>query len=230
MMASGAYPVGYRFHPTDLELVAYYLHNRVAMADQFHSSPILDCPDFYGKNAPWLIWDRFRAQSNNMKEEETLYFFTHRKKLNPKAKKFDRKVGSGTWSAQYSKNVVAADNSVVGIKREFRYEGGSDPHQNGAWLMQEYEITSHNDLVLCTLRKNPRKLPPPTCPAPLNHQSHIVSSTNNSIIDCPYDTSHMYFDREVEAFFGLTTDDLNDDDYNCQFSSSEVQAFLACLD
>ncbi|PRQ56268.1 putative transcription factor NAM family [Rosa chinensis] len=159
-MASGAYPVGYRFHPTDLELVAYYLHNRVAMVDQFRSSPILDCPDFYGKNEPWLIWDMFRAQSNNMKEEETLYFFTHRKKLNPKAKKFDRKVGSGTWSAQYSKNVVAADDSVVGIKREFRYEGGSDPHQNGAWLMQEYEITSHNDLVLCTLRKNPRKLPP----------------------------------------------------------------------
>ncbi|XP_024171949.1 NAC domain-containing protein 101-like [Rosa chinensis] len=177
-MASGAYPVGYRFHPTDLELVAYYLHNRVAMVDQFRSSPILDCPDFYGKNEPWLIWDMFRAQSNNMKEEETLYFFTHRKKLNPKAKKFDRKVGLGTWSAQYSKNVVAADDdSVIGIKREFRYEGGSDPHQNGAWLMQGYQITSH-----------------------------------------------------IEEFFGLTTDDIYDDDDDRQFSSSQIQAFLACLD
>ncbi|XP_024156105.1 NAC domain-containing protein 101-like [Rosa chinensis] len=137
-MESGAYPVGYRFHPTDLELVAYYLHNWVAMVDQFRLSPIFDFPDFYGKNEPCLIWDMFHAQSNSTmkeEEEEPLYFFTHHKKLNPKAKKFDRKVGSGTWSAQYSKNVVAADDSVVGLKREFWYEGGSDPHQNGAWLM-----------------------------------------------------------------------------------------------
>ncbi|XP_061999032.1 NAC domain-containing protein 101-like [Rosa rugosa] len=211
-MASGAYLVGYRFHPTDLELVAYYLHNRAAMVDQFRSSPIFDFPNFYGQNEPWLIWDMFCAQSNSTmkeEEEEPLYFFTHRKKLNPKAKKFDRKVGSGTWSAQYSKNVVAADDdSVIGIKREFRYEGGSDPHQNGAWLMQEYQITSHSNDLLQTVQ---------------------VDGTNISIADCPNDTSYAYFDYEVEEFFGLTTDDIYDDD-DCQFSSSEIQAFLACLD
>ncbi|KAL6129329.1 hypothetical protein ACLB2K_072680 [Fragaria x ananassa] len=108
-----AYPpmgVGFRFHPTDRELVAHYLHNRAVMAQE----------------------------------------------LNPKAKRFHRKVGSGTWSAQSKDDVVSADHHVIGTKREFRYEKGSDPLQNGVWLMQEYELTSHNDMVLCTLRKSPR--------------------------------------------------------------------------
>ncbi|KAL6124710.1 hypothetical protein ACLB2K_077221 [Fragaria x ananassa] len=107
-----AYPpmgVGFRFHPTDRELVAYYLHNRAVMGDQFQSSFVFNCPDIYGQTEPWIIWDLFGG--NLIEEGEAL---------------------------------------------EFRYEKGSDPLQNGVWLMQEYELTSHNDMVLCTLRKSPR--------------------------------------------------------------------------
>ncbi|KAL6130315.1 hypothetical protein ACLB2K_068696 [Fragaria x ananassa] len=152
-----AYPplgVGFRFRPTDRELVAYYLHNRAVMGDQFQSSFVFNCPDIYGQTESWIIWDLFGG--NLIEEGEALYFFTQRKKLNPKAKRFHRKVGSGTWSAQSKDDVVSADHHVIGTKREFRYEKGSDPLQNGIWLMQEYELTSLNDMVLCTLRKSPR--------------------------------------------------------------------------
>ncbi|KAL6202828.1 hypothetical protein ACLB2K_026533 [Fragaria x ananassa] len=70
-------------------------------------------------------------------------------------------VGSGTWSiAQNLNKVLDFDGVVIGIKREFRYEGGSDSLQNCAWLMQEYEmVDDHPDLVLCALKKSPRFAP-----------------------------------------------------------------------
>ncbi|KAK9903163.1 hypothetical protein M0R45_001175 [Rubus argutus] len=143
------YPVGVRFHPTDQEIVDYYLQNRAALGDQF------------------------RSRMKNLSLS-----FTHRRKLSPTAKRFDRKVGSGTWSGQYSREVVAEDDHsvVIGIRREFRYEGVRNSRQNGAWLMQEYQITSGNDattLVLCTLRKNPRKPPPP----PTDQKRSVVKMT-----------------------------------------------------
>nr|WRO64601.1 MYB transcription factor protein [Rosa persica] len=58
-------------------------------------------------------------------------------------------------------------------------------------------------------------------------QTVQVDETNKSITDCPIDNDtsyNTYFDPEVEAFFGLNTDDLYDDDYdNCHFSSSEIR-------
>lgn len=173
------YPVGVRFHPTDHELVDYYLQNRAAMGDQFRSDFVSDCPDFYGEMEPWVVWQMYGGgESNKVEDEEPLFFFTHRRKLNPTAKRFDRKVGSGTWSGQYSREIVAEDDDsvVIGIKREFRYEGGLNSRQNGAWLMQEYQITNDNDstLVLCTLRKNPRKAPPPT---PTDQKRSVIKMT-----------------------------------------------------
>jgi hypothetical protein len=173
------YPVGVRFHPTDHELLDYYLQNRAAMGYQFRSDFVTDCPDFYGEMEPWVVWQLYGGgESNKVEDEEPLFFFANRRKLNPTAKRFDRKVGSGTWSGQYSREIVADDDDsvVIGIKREFRYEGGRNCRQNGAWLMQEYQITSDNDatLVLCTLRNNPRKAPPPT---PTDQKRTVVKMT-----------------------------------------------------
>ena len=164
-MESGL-PVGIRFRPTDYELVGHFLHNKAVMGDQFQTNCISDCPGFYGQNEPWVIWDLYSG--GKVEDDEPLYFFTHRNKLSPSAEFFDQKVGSGTWMEQEEEDVVDRDDNYIGICRHFQYEGGCDPHQNGAWLMQEYQslTTYHNndatdqELVLCTLRKNPEKLPP----------------------------------------------------------------------
>ncbi|KAK9930061.1 hypothetical protein M0R45_027118 [Rubus argutus] len=183
------YPVGVRFHPLDQELVGYYLHNRAVMGGKFRSDFVSECPHFYGEKEPCLIWDLYSggggSSSSNCKvdqDEEPLYFFTHRKKLNlnPIAKRFDRKVGSGTWRGESSKQVYDSAGVVIGINRHFRYEGGCDSRQNGGWMMQEYQMVTTDknyvtqDLVLCTLRKNPRKLPPPTTTTQSQGQSKNI--------------------------------------------------------
>ncbi|KAM5548722.1 NAC domain-containing protein 71 [Rosa sericea] len=161
------YPIGYRFHPTDEELVGYFLYHRARMGNQFHSNEISEYSEFYGQEEPWVVWDK--SGGSSVDDGEPLFFFTKRKKLNPNSKRFDRKVGSGTWSGQFSREVVAEDRDtgcrITGMRREFRYEGGCDPEQNNSWLMQEYELCATDVLVLCTLKKNPRKARPSTSTA-----------------------------------------------------------------
>ncbi|XP_062005547.1 NAC domain-containing protein 2-like [Rosa rugosa] len=152
------FPVGVRFHPTDNELVSYYLHNKATMGDGFQSPYVSDCPDFYGKWEPWTVWDKYGGNSH-VEDGEPLFFFTKRKKLNPNGTRFDRKMGTGTWSNQYFVKVVE-EGKVIGLKRDFRYEGGSSSDQNNAWLMHEYELNKNDVTVLCTLRKKPTKPPP----------------------------------------------------------------------
>ncbi|KAM5548595.1 hypothetical protein ABKV19_000156 [Rosa sericea] len=149
--------IGYRFHPTDEELVGYFLQQRARMGNQFHSNEISEYSEFYGQEEPWVVWDKNGGSS--VDDGEPLFFFTKRNKLNPNGKRFDRKVGSGTWSGQFSREVVANTGGcrITGMRREFRYEGGCDPEQNNSWLMQEYELCATDVLVLCTLKKNPRK-------------------------------------------------------------------------
>ncbi|XP_024200603.1 NAC domain-containing protein 37 [Rosa chinensis] len=96
---SNKLPVGVRFLPTDHELLDYFLRTRIAMGDHFHSDFVADCPHFYVDNEPWVVWQiHGGGESKKVEDEKTIYFFTHRRRLSPTAKRFDRKVGSGTWS------------------------------------------------------------------------------------------------------------------------------------
>ncbi|XP_050368758.1 NAC transcription factor 29-like [Argentina anserina] len=152
--------VGLRFIPTEQELVGHYLQMRIAMGDEFQSNFVSECPEFFGEKEPWVIWQIYGG-GDSKNDEETLYFFTNRRRFSPTAKRFIRKVGSGTWSGQHPKKVVDDDGLVIGEKREFRYENGCDSRQNDRWLMQEFQgVDDSCDLVLCTLRKSPRKAPP----------------------------------------------------------------------
>ncbi|PRQ32659.1 putative transcription factor NAM family [Rosa chinensis] len=173
---SNKLPVGVRFLPTDHELLDYFLRTRIAMGDHFHSDFVADCPHFYVDNEPWVVWQiHGGGESKKVEDEKTIYFFTHRRRLSPTAKRFDRKVGSGTWSRH--------------LERDFRYEGGCDSRHNEAWLMQEFQlIDDHSDFVLCSLRKNPRKAPP----TPTAQGSNVVENTRvvndkkrKSIVDQP---------------------------------------------
>ncbi|XP_050369071.1 NAC domain-containing protein 41-like [Argentina anserina] len=174
--------VGLRFHPTEQEIVDYYLHNRIANGDEFQSDFIHDCADFFGQNEPWVVWDMYGGNECE-DEQHSLYFFTRRKRLSPTAKRFDRKVGSGTWSGQHPRDIVA-DGLVIGIRREFRYEEGCDEKQNNAWLMQEYQTVDDDcDIVVCSLRKSPRKATPTSTAR--KRKTRINGKKGKAVLDQP---------------------------------------------
>ncbi|KAK0591703.1 hypothetical protein LWI29_006614 [Acer saccharum] len=156
-----AITVGYRFRPTDKELVTHYLFKKLfAQTGPFndHESFLVKEGDLYGSLDPWDIWRIYGG--DNLKDDRPLYFFTRVKKVSANGSRICRRVGSGTWVGEASGEKILSGNEVVGFKKRFHYENQESPDDDGAWIMHEFTINPsllrhQNDIVLCQMKKNP---------------------------------------------------------------------------
>ena len=146
MIMENELPVGFRFNPTDDELVTHFLRNRnLGKPTPFNA--IKEC-DLYGKKEPWEIWDMFSAVDGSRVVRE-LYFFTKLKTCN-NGRRIDRRVGSGsgTWKKEHQLKTPG----LVGVeKSRFTYENNDDKSsklpsssssksgRNGKWNLIEYK-------------------------------------------------------------------------------------------
>ncbi|KAH7557455.1 hypothetical protein JRO89_XS11G0159100 [Xanthoceras sorbifolium] len=145
------YPVGVRFHPTDTELVGFYLYNKIVAPTLLSGNNwVRDC-DLYGLQEPSDIWRLFGGDDGLIDDDRALYFFTKLKKKSSNGYRICRRVASGTWAGEDSGEKIEALN-VFGFKKRFRYENAKSP-QDRAWIMHEFTIGS-NEMVLCRLKKN----------------------------------------------------------------------------
>ncbi|KAL5810971.1 hypothetical protein ACOSQ4_027539 [Xanthoceras sorbifolium] len=145
------YPVGVRFHPTDTELVGFYLYNKIVAPTLLSGNNwVRDC-DLYGLQEPSDIWRLFGGDDGFTDDDRALYFFTKLKKKSSNGYRICRRVASGTWAGEDSGEKIEAPN-VFGFKKRFRYENAKSP-QDRAWIMHEFTIGS-NEMVLCRLKKN----------------------------------------------------------------------------
>ncbi|KAM1602173.1 hypothetical protein TB2_028696 [Malus domestica] len=165
---------GFRFKPTDQELVGGFLHYFLVKTPRLlppppHSTFMHKCNLFGNKFQPSQIWEAFgggAALQLGAADQPALYFFSELKKITPKGSKLDRKMGlGGTWEG---KSVPAwvegteGNSSCIGLKRTFWYKNeGTEDH--GGWKLDEYSLfaspkkrnshTSYDfDFVLCRLR------------------------------------------------------------------------------
>ncbi|XP_062002426.1 NAC domain-containing protein 71-like [Rosa rugosa] len=180
-------PVGFKFHPTDQELLGYYLRSKVS-GEPFRYEPRIKSFDLYGKTEPWDIWTEFGGPE--LDQSEDLYFFTKLKKMGDSASMYRaRRSGSGTWKGK-NKGVTVYDSKnkkiVLGTRKLFHYEN-NESDQNRCWIMHEYSIPPSNtsdlphEYVLCRIRINVdrrRKLV-----AKKVSQNHV----NNEAIDHEYE-------------------------------------------
>ncbi|XP_021830112.1 NAC domain-containing protein 83-like [Prunus avium] len=161
-------PLGFRFHPTDKEIVGSFLHTLLVDRSPLmppYSNFIRACNLFGNKLEPSEIWNKYGGPQL---VDQDLYFLSGLKKLTPK--RMDRSVGhGGTWSETESFKLIEDDNgnpNPIGRKRKFRYENkGSEEHT--WWLLDEYSLfvgpkNDYNDrsydfdFVICRMRKNDR--------------------------------------------------------------------------
>ncbi|KAG0481083.1 hypothetical protein HPP92_011941 [Vanilla planifolia] len=136
-MESCAVPPGFRFHPTEEELVGYYLTRKVA-SESFDLNVIKEV-DLY-RIEPWDLLERCRLGSE---EQTEWYFFSHKDKKYPSGTRTNRATASGFWKATGRDKAVLSKSKVIGMRKTLVFYKGRAPNgRKSDWIMHEYRLQS----------------------------------------------------------------------------------------
>jgi hypothetical protein len=125
-------PPGFRFHPTDDELVEHYLCRKAA--EQRLPVPIIAEVDLY-KFDPWDLPERALFGVREW------YFFTPRDRKYPNGSRPNRAAGNGYWKATGADKPVAPRGRTLGIKKALVFYAGKAPRGvKTDWIMHEYRL------------------------------------------------------------------------------------------
>ncbi|KAK1259566.1 NAC transcription factor NAM-B2 [Acorus gramineus] len=142
-------PPGFRFHPTDEELVVHYLR-RKALSCPLPASVIpeiklfafdpWDLPDGFG-----MLFIIFYFLVLGGLEEER-YFFCEREAKYRNRSRSNRVTASGYWKAtgRDRKVVASRGDHVVGTKKSLVFYRGKGPNASRTeWIMHEYRLATY---------------------------------------------------------------------------------------
>ncbi|KAL5218798.1 hypothetical protein ABZP36_019482 [Zizania latifolia] len=171
-------PPGFRFHPTDEELVAYYLTRKVSDF-AFATRAIADVD--LNKCEPWDL-----PSKASMGEKEW-YFFSMRDRKYPTGIRTNRATDSGYWKTTgKDKEIFGHSGMLVGMKKTLVFYRGRAPRgAKTSWVMHEYRLQTKDDWVVCRVFKKCQLVkmcpPPPGSPemeysSPCGGASHHASS------------------------------------------------------
>ncbi|XP_043813714.1 NAC domain-containing protein 101 [Manihot esculenta] len=152
-------PVGYKFLPTDEELVIHYLMNKLLnRLLPANIAPDIDASEFYSKPPNSLSVSFPLSMVSPSCGEREWYFFIHEHEdFLGKSRERIRMVGDGTgfWrSSGLEKYIRNSDGRVLAFKSRFFYFSGNDANAKKThWKMDQYRL--HNQ-----------------CPAP-DHNSKV---------------------------------------------------------
>ncbi|KAE9616981.1 hypothetical protein Lal_00034142 [Lupinus albus] len=133
-------PPGFRFHPTDEELVVYYLKKKVS-SEPLPASIIADV-DLY-KFDPWELPGKASFG------EQEWYFFSPRERKYPNGARPNRASTSGYWKATGTDKPVLSSSGAqkVGVKKALVFYSGKPPKGTKTnWIMHEYRIADNKPI------------------------------------------------------------------------------------
>ncbi|KAL9428143.1 hypothetical protein AB3S75_030185 [Citrus x aurantiifolia] len=135
------YPPGFRFYPTEEELVSFYLHNKLAGHRQdlnLLMDRIIPVINIYDYN-PWDL-PQF-SQLLCHRDPEQWFFFIPRQESEARGGRPNRLTSAGYWKATGSPGLVySSNNRPVGEKRTMVFYGGRAPNgRKTEWKMNEYK-------------------------------------------------------------------------------------------
>ncbi|XP_042510869.1 NAC domain-containing protein 45-like isoform X1 [Macadamia integrifolia] len=133
-MAPIGLPPGFRFHPTDEELVNYYLKRKVhGLQIELDIIPEID---LY-KCEPWELADKSFLPSR----DPEWYFFGPRDRKYPNGFRTNRATRAGYWKSTGKDRKVTYQNRAIGMKKTLVYYRGRAPQgMRTDWVMHEYRL------------------------------------------------------------------------------------------
>ncbi|TYG65423.1 hypothetical protein ES288_D06G184400v1 [Gossypium darwinii] len=143
---------GFRFHPTDEELVGFYLRRKVEK--KLFSIDIIKHVDIY-KHDPWDLPKVSKLSSGTEKE---WYFFCRRGRKYRNSIRPNRVTGSGFWKATgidkpiYS---VGGFHDCIGLKKSLvYYKGSAGKGTKTDWMMHEFRLPPPTTTTLSSTNKD----------------------------------------------------------------------------
>ncbi|KAM1708811.1 hypothetical protein TB2_001686 [Malus domestica] len=128
-------PPGFRFHPTDEELVDYYLRKKVT-SRRIDLDVIKDV-DLY-KIEPWDLQEICRIGTE---EQNDWYFFSHKDKKYPTGTRTNRATAAGFWKATGRDKAIYSKHDLIGMRKTLVFYKGRAPNgQKSDWIMHEYRL------------------------------------------------------------------------------------------
>ncbi|XP_043717097.1 NAC domain-containing protein 100 [Telopea speciosissima] len=125
-------PPGFRFHPTDEELITYYLTRKVSDV-HFSSRAITDVD--LNKCEPWDL-----PGKATMGEKEW-YFFSLRDRKYPTGLRTNRATDAGHWKTTGKDKEIFHSGVLVGLKKTLVfYKGRAPKGEKSNWVMHEYRL------------------------------------------------------------------------------------------
>ncbi|XP_074561616.1 NAC domain-containing protein 58-like [Curcuma longa] len=201
--AAAPLPPGFRFHPTDEELILHYLRNQVA------SQP---CPVSIIAEVDIYKYDPWELPAKAMVGEQEWYFFSPRDRKYPNGIRPNRAAASGYWKATGTDKPIRGGSGTVGLKKVLVfYEGRPPKGRKTNWIMHEFRLAdAHSsslnyepmkfrtssmrldDWVLCRIYNKNYKLESVAAMVAAQEQGSSLS-----VLDYSYDYSslHHLFDH-----------------------------------
>nr|XP_009387368.1 PREDICTED: NAC domain-containing protein 21/22-like [Musa acuminata subsp. malaccensis] len=142
-------PPGFRFYPSDEELVCHYLYKKVLSNGGSAEGTMVEV-DLHTRE-PWELPDAAKLSANEW------YFFSFRDRKYASGSRANRATKSGYWKATGKDRTIydPTTHTMVGMRKTLVFYQGRAP--NGAktgWVMHEFRLeTPHSppkeDWVLC---------------------------------------------------------------------------------
>lgn len=132
---SSQFPPGFRFHPTDEELITQYLWKKATASLPSDWAIIADV-DLYKFN-PWELPERALFGQGEW------FFFSPRDRKYPNGVRPNRAAASGYWKATGTDKPILSSGGVqcIGVKKALVFYKGRPPKGTKTdWVMQEYRL------------------------------------------------------------------------------------------
>ncbi|PON49439.1 NAC domain containing protein [Parasponia andersonii] len=152
-------PVGFRFSPTEEEVIGHYLRLKILGMDS-EVDPVMAEVDFY-ESDPWDLTSQSKIESS----DPVSWFFYRRKYKYSKSTRSNRKTKTGSWkiTGQDHKIKCRATKGFIGGKRVLVFQPGPSAPGKGTynWVMHEYYLEPDNtfpnqrEYVVCRLERKP---------------------------------------------------------------------------
>ncbi|CAO2819354.1 unnamed protein product [Amaranthus hypochondriacus] len=136
-------PPGFRFHPTEEELLQYYLKKKISF-QEIDLDVIRDID--LNKLEPWDIQEKCRIGSG---PQNDWYFFSHKDKKYPTGTRTNRATAAGFWKATGRDKMIYSSCKRIGMRKTLVFYKGRAPHgEKSDWIMHEYRLEDCNVITL----------------------------------------------------------------------------------